>query len=170
MTGVYLKNSYHAVLGAAEKAGSSRRGIQIYALDPGETTGRCRHGLVNDFDQTLGQLATKTVEEGYDAIRLDLLSGSARPDVIVCEDYKVYGWKADDHKWASLHTAQLIGAIKVLAHQLQIPIRFQMAGEAKPFVTDEKLKEWGVYVPGQKHARDAQRHAIFYQLFGRKKK
>jgi hypothetical protein len=37
------------------------------------------------------------------------------------------------------------------------------AGLAKGFATDDKLKAWGFWQPGQRHARDAIRHALnFY--------
>jgi hypothetical protein len=165
----FLRGNYEPLLVAAAKAGSAKRGIQIYALDPGETTGRCRLGYASDFDLDLDQIATPDVVTGYHAIRADILSREARPDAMVCEDYKVYGHKADDHKWAHLHTAQLIGAIKVIADELNIPLYFAMAQEAKVFVTDEKLQGWGCYIRGMRHARDAQRHAILHQLFGAKK-
>lgn len=158
---------YQRMLESATKQGHSKEAVQIYALDPGETTGRCRYNS-DDSICDLGQLETKSVIQGYEAIRAELLTLPKLPDVIVCEDYKVYSWKSDDHKWNSLHTPQLIGAITVLAHQLQIPLVFQMAIQAKGFCTDQLLEQWGVYVKGQKHARDAQRHALFYKMLGSK--
>jgi hypothetical protein len=164
------------MLKAAEQQGHASTYEHIYSLDPGETTGRCRFligatastPLQPAYYTDLDQLETKNVVQGYEAIRQDILSQVTMPDVIVCEDYRIYSWKSDDHKWAKLHTPQLIGAIKVLAHQLNIPLRFQLAVQAKNFCTDELLEKWGVYVKGQKHARDAQRHALYLKMMGSK--
>jgi hypothetical protein len=40
-----------------------------------------------------------------------------------------------------------------------------MAHQAKGFVTDEKLKAWGFYQKGVRHARDSIRHACYFLLF-----
>lgn len=142
----------------------------IYALDPGETTGRCIYHQEDSWGDIveLEQLDTQNVVKGYDAIRAELLSLPKLPQIVVCEGYVVYSYKSDDHKWNTLHTPQLIGAIKVLCHQLNIPIKFQLAVQAKGFVTDEMLENWGVYIPGMKHARDAQRHALYYKMLAQK--
>jgi hypothetical protein len=153
---------------SAARQGYSPTNVKVvYALDPGETTGRCK--LFPNNAMELEQLETKDVVTGYDAIRSDILSMAELPDVVVCENYLVYSWKSDDHKWNSLHTPQLIGAIKVLCHQLQIPLVFQLAVQAKDFVKDEMLEKWGCYIPGMRHARDAQRHALYYRMLGLKK-
>lgn len=41
----------------------------------------------------------------------------------------------------------------------------QMAAQAKGFVDDDKLKAWGFWIKGKKHARDAIRHGVYYLLF-----
>lgn len=41
-------------------------------------------------------------------------------------------------------------------------ITYQSAAQAKGVVTDKRLKSWGLWVPGQQHARDAIRHAVTY--------
>jgi hypothetical protein len=146
---------------------------RIIALDPGETTGWSAYYPLNrgpeHIQLSLRQLETKTVERGVEI--LDRMLGQAAHEfpnrtLLVCEDYKVYGWKSDDHKWASLHTPQLIGAIRCIAYQRKIPIVTQMAQVAKKFATDENLEQWGVYERGMKHARDAERHLLHAMVFG----
>lgn len=44
----------------------------------------------------------------------------------------------------------------------------QMAVTAKNFCTDDKLKQWGFWQAGQKHARDSIRHGCYFLLFFRK--
>lgn len=41
-------------------------------------------------------------------------------------------------------------------------IWLQDPGMAKQAATNERLKDWGLYVPGSEHARDATRHAITF--------
>ena len=105
----------------------------------------------------------KTIKALYEPFLPSETKG--RPDIIVYENYKVYSWKTENHAWAGLHTPQLIGCIETLARLYDIPTYTQMAQQAKHFCTDTKLKEWGLYNPGMRHAMDAVRHACYYLLF-----
>lgn len=147
---------------------------RVLALDPGETTGWCLMQLVKGNSDVLraaevrpsycaGQVLTSPVEHAVTI--LTKLIDEQKPDHIVYEDYKVYAWKTKDHSWASLHTPQLIGTIRTIASQKGIPTSCEMAQQPKQFVTDEKLREWGIYLRGLKHARDAMKHAIYFLLF-----
>jgi len=139
----------------------------IVGLDPGETTGYA-YWNPQEGTFTLRQLVTKSPEEGYSAILNQLrqdLNYNFEGLEIVCEDYRVYAWKADTHSWAGLHTPQLIGAIRIMAKLHLLPVHFQMAQEAKSWATDNQLKAWNLYDPGQRHARDASRHIIRHMFF-----
>jgi hypothetical protein len=92
------------------------------------------------------------------------------PTEVVMEDYKVYPHYAKQHIGSSLLTPRLIGMIETICSQRDIPYHKQMAGEPKQFVTDSKLRAWGFYAIGLKHARDALRHGCFYILFPPKNK
>jgi hypothetical protein len=87
------------------------------------------------------------------------------PDMVVYEDFRIYDWKAASLSWNTLHTPRLIGAIQTLTFQRAIKVFTQMAQQPKGFVTDAKLEQWGYYKKGQRHARDAVRHACYYLLF-----
>ena len=146
---------------------AENHGHPIVGLDPGETTGYA-YWNPQDSTFTLRQLKTKSPEEGYSNILNQMrqdLNYNFEGLEIVCEDYRVYAWKADTHSWAGLHTPQLIGAIKIMAMLQLLPLHFQMAQEAKSWATDDQLKSWGVYDPGQRHARDASRHIIRHMFF-----
>lgn len=84
---------------------------------------------------------------------------------IACEDYRVYAWESDKHKWAALHTPKLIGLIMGVAWFNKVHVTLRMAIQAKQFVTDEKLVAWGLWKKGEKHSRDAIRHAVYHQIF-----
>lgn len=139
----------------------------IVSLDPGETTGIA--WFQPHFEpRTIfcGQLKTKPIEAGFDAIQA-VRPRTKLPVHWVAEDYKVYSWKSEDHKWADLHTPQLIGAIKCLVHlQPNDTIQFRMAQQAKEFATDDNLKKWNLYSPGLRHGRDAVRHLVHTLFFG----
>ncbi len=136
---------------------------KILALDPGETTGLAyfEAGVLKHYDQ----LKTKELSDSVDTI--DRTVKLLVPDYIVCEDYRVYGWKRDEHAWAALHTPKLIGVIHTIATLHSIPIEYRMAVDAKTFCTDDKLTLWGMYKPGMRHARDAIRHGCFAYLFSK---
>lgn len=144
----------------------------VVAIDPGETTGFTVYYPWEECTTIHHyQLETKTVEQGWEALEEHWprpIDCKGYQIIVVCEDYKVYAWKSTDHSWNKLHTSQFIGAIRILCYQKTIPIVFQMAGQAKGWATDEKLKLWGLYEPGLKHARDACRHLITYLFFGKR--
>lgn len=135
---------------------------RLLAIDPGETTGWC---LFNGLKlHTFSQLATK--EEGYEAVLK--LFAEERPDVVVVENYRVYGHMSNQHKWEELYTPKLIGGLELLCHQKGIQMFEQMAFQAKGFVSDDKLREWGFWQKGKQHARDSIRHACYFLLFNKK--
>jgi hypothetical protein len=111
------------------------------------------------------QLRTKTL---YEAIKeIEVLIFETNPDVVAYEDYRVYAWEAEKHKWAALHTPKVIGCIVTICHLKGIPCYGRMAQTAKNWVTDDKLKPWGLYTKGQRHTRDAIRHAVYQLVFGK---
>lgn len=134
---------------------------RLLSLDPGETTGWSIYkGPVlyhGDQLETKDNMFNNVIE----------LLDATDPTHIICEDYKVYAHKLKDHSWASLHTPQLIGAIRMLAYQRNIPVFFQMAQQAKGFCTDDKLKKWGYYKTGLRHGRDSIRHGCYFLLFNK---
>ena len=146
----------------------------LVCFDPGETTGLAifKDGKLSET----AQLITKTRPQGIQVVD-DLfctLKGTRHRfedskhyhDVrVVMEDYKIYGWKTDSHSWSDLHTPKFIGGIEALCHIHNIPYHLQMAQQAKGFADDKKLKAWGYYDKGQRHARDAVRHGAYYTLF-----
>ncbi len=140
----------------------------LLCLDPGETTGwavfHCTIKEVVLFKW--GQVDTSDMLKGIQSIQY-LLDG-LDPHILVVEDYRVYGWKTEDHSWSKLHTPKFIGVIYAVAHTKGLVPVMQMAQFAKEFCTDDKLKRWGFYQKGQRHARDAVRHGCAYILFHKK--
>jgi len=110
------------------------------------------------------QLQTKNLEEA--AGLLNRMVQEWEVFDIACEDYRVYSWESDKHKWANLHTPKLIGTIACVCWFNKIRASYRMAISAKQFVTDDKLVRWGLWQKGQRHSRDAIRHAVYHQIFG----
>lgn len=144
----------------------------LIALDPGETTGVAIFYVSQDGNIGLEQKQLKTwpFEEGYKEFRKLF---RVLPKAVVHEAYKIYEWKTTAHGWSEVPTLQLIGCIKAVIlfgnGYIQLyptPVYVQTAQVAKNFCTDEKLKEWGMYNSGMRHARDAVRHGCYFLLFG----
>lgn len=138
----------------------------LLALDPGETTGwalfetnkygqadlvKCGQQKTWPFDFAVGGLTT-------------LLE--SKPNSMVYETYHIYAWLLKEHEWSAVATLQIIGCAMTLCHHRNIPVWGQSASIAKTFCTDQKLRSWGFWQDGQKHARDAIRHGCYYLLFG----
>jgi len=141
---------------------------RLITFDPGETTGVSIWDNQQLVDCT--QLRTKTVVEALPVMERFFDTYALRRQwnvVVVMEEYRIYGWKTEQHAWQTVHTIQFIGCIMTLCLQREIPFVFQGAGIAKKFCTDEKLKDWGFYERGQRHARDAIRHGAYYLCFGK---
>lgn len=136
-------------------------GLRTVGIDPGETTGIC----VFEGIQLLhsDQLPTGEVPKGAARITSFLLSWKC--NMAVMEEYRVYAWKTRQHANASLHTPRLIGAMEYILSLHGVYLITQGAGEGKGFCTDEKLKEWGFYQTGRRHANDAIRHVCHALLF-----
>jgi len=145
--------------------------MRLLAIDPGETTGIALFlniQPVNQFELKPRQVSgvIEPVASLADQIA-STLNRYREIDVIILEDYRVYKWRAKQHTWSDLHTPRLIGAIEYIASKEKIPIIKQPAHVAKQFCTDDKLKHWGMYISGLKHARDAVRHGCYYLLFNK---
>lgn len=139
---------------------------RLLCLDPGKTTGWCifEEGKLTAWGQ---------VEDCYDDNNvntkglLDLFRDS-NPDYICYEDYRVYGSKLERHTFSPVMTVRLLGVIEAYCQMNEIPTHKQMATTAKNFCTDDKLKQWGFWQEGQRHARDSIRHGCYFLLFYKK--
>lgn len=136
---------------------------RLLALDPGHTTG---WAVFEGGEPTAsGQVATEA--EGWECIYR--LFQDTNPTMVVYENYRIYAHKLARHSNSEVYTLRLIGAIEFICEVLcKIPYYNRMAQEAKGFVTDEKLKKWGYYKTGEKHARDAIRHGCYFLLFDKR--
>lgn len=134
----------------------------LLCLDPGQTTG---WAVFSGGDlEDCGQLDTQDPVAFF--MEVTALVESYLPGQILFEEYRVRGNKFSEHVGSEVVTIQNIGALKVIAFEQGLPTPAQQgAGLAKGFGTDSKLKMWGLYNTGHRHANDAIRHGVYYLLF-----
>ncbi len=133
----------------------------LLCLDPGETTGWA--AFTNGRLSESGQLdSTSDTANGLHTLLHHRFAG--KPDHLVAEDYRVYAHRVLQHTNSSLFTPRLLGMIEAESELNAIPLTLQMATQAKGFVSDQRLKDWGMWTT-QRHARDAIRHGIYFLLF-----
>ena len=162
-----MTNGFPPISVFFEKVGKDLKDKKILAFDPGEMTGWAlmQSGQLLDC----GQIPTTTDswEHMHD---WESLIKSMAPEICVYETYRVYGHKSDDHKWSDIMTLQNIGVLKYFLGKYQIPHITNLAATAKGFVTDKKLDAWGFWQRGERHSRDAIRHAIYTAIFDQESK
>lgn len=148
--------------------------MKVLALDPGGTTGWVlytlkeeTYGLTEKWDE--GQLGPEEHHvDLYMLINSLCMEALAQNDefIVVCESFEFRQNRQRDN--INLMSKEYIGVVKLIAQTLGIPVVFQTAGAAKPFVTDQKLKAMLLYSTNQRHANDAKRHAVFYLVTKKK--
>lgn len=150
----------------------------VIGLDPGETTGVClfdnkrflnKHPTISPSSVRTPSISqfqknTSIIEWGVDAYN-ELIADELRDTVVVIESYRIYSWRTKQHTWAPLLTPRLIGCAETLCRLKGVPLVQQSAQVGKGFVTDDRLKAWGLYIPGKPHAMDATRHVCQFLLF-----
>lgn len=143
-----------------------KRPSVLICLDPGQTTG---WAIFKDAELVeFGQMDTSVIGSAAREIYAFLAQQIDKygRGVVLYENYRVYQHKLRQHSNAELHTAKFIGMIEASCQLLDLETHNQMAATVKPFCTDAKLKEWGYYQTGVKHANDAIRHGCYLLLFG----
>ena len=133
----------------------------LLSIDPGETTGYAIFIKGSYHNSDIIQFSST-----YDW----QLLFAPEPDIVVCEEYRIYGGQRLAHTGSKVDTIRIIGAIEYLCRQYDIPLYKQMASSHKNFCTDDKLKEWNFYKKINKHSRDAIRIGCYWLLFNKGEK
>lgn len=158
-----IKDQFYLLLEKISKQNKRAIPKSLLSIDPGETTGWAlfRNGQLYDCGHL--DIKNQGLEAVYKAFQFRVFI-----DCIVIEDYKIYPNKLKLHTMSNLMTPRIIGAFEYLAILRTVPIYFQMAGTAKGFCTNDKLRKWNYWIKGQKHSRDAIRHGCYWLLFGKR--
>lgn len=139
---------------------------RLITFDPGETTGYSIWD--NSKLVEAAQLNTYQVKACVlwmkEWLKIKIYdAGYSDANTFVCmEEYRVYAHKTQDHAQNTMHTSRLIGSLET--HLTLIGVEYEMrgAGLAKKWADDQKLKDWGFWAKGQRHARDAIRHGCYF--------
>ena len=135
----------------------------LLALDPGLTTG---YSIFSSGEMlTNGIIDWKDLNTGF--LSLIHLLQLFNPNVVVCEDYRLYANKVNAQLGSQIPTIKIIGAIEMLCIQNGITLFKMMASQAKGFATNDKLKEWGYYKKVNRHSRDSIRVGCHFLLFSK---
>ena len=133
--------------------------MRILGVDPGsKRTGICL--LVAD-SRSLRFESGQEVYGGVEGMieHLHEFGGLYKPTVTVIEGYEVRGGRAGDP-----HGLEVIGAVKSWLYPKYNEPVIQPAAGRKQAVSDEALKNLGLYFAGepQRNLREAVRHAVWY--------
>jgi hypothetical protein len=163
----------------------TKRSLEVFAVDPGGTTGwawcslpvapflELRHDLIAELEFDCGQVdglenaqTSQLMQIMYD-LRFD-------GGPLIIEDFVLRKFTKDADLLAPVRiTARLEYAVEVGCWMVdgiptragtfrQFKIRKQQPSLAMSTVTDDRLREWGLWEVGQPHARDALRHAVTF--------
>lgn len=102
-----------------------------------------------------------------------------KPDLVVCESFKLFAHKSKQQAWSEMETPQLIGYLRMVCWTNAVPLYFQDPKD-KVRVADPILEHMGViekrgqmyYCMGRKtnlHMRDAIRHGVFFHRYNKEK-
>lgn len=128
----------------------------VFAVDPGKTTGVAMYN-------SLGIFESREFEDQNDFLdhMWKYMSPSYNTDYeVVCESYIITSETIK--KSRQYYSLEIIGALRWMTHQANLPFTLQPPSAGKSFGTDEKLKQMMWYKPGKGHANDAARHLLLY--------
>lgn len=143
---------------------------RIIALDPGGTTGWAMwqdtpFGNAAQFDGlwsniTCGQLGP----EPHHLALYELHEHMCTEHYTIVDESFQFRQMDNDRTGTNLISREYIGISRLFAAQRPREVQYlqQSPAQAKGFVSDEKLQIMGLWVPGQRHARDALRHLVFF--------
>jgi hypothetical protein len=147
--------------------------------DPGEDFGWCQGvgtTLISGGTEKMWTMADQIWEalnnpsDPYNDLNSpDFLRDGVDPELallpikrIVCEDFRIYPWKAKELAWDRVRTARVIGAVTFMARVHQIPLILQGANikAAAQAAGAEEL----YYRPlrENRHCNDAIQHFVFF--------
>lgn len=105
--------------------------MKLLAFDPGGTTGfaemQRRSGVsLSEWEKLQVGYRTDCKDNPDQIVELLMYK---KPDIIVCEQFRLYPWKAKAQAWSQLTESQIIGAVKCYAKIYNVPCYMQTTGE-----------------------------------------
>lgn len=155
-----------------------RSAVGIFAVDPGKVSGVAAG--VFEVDQwesvsrvlgrgcwesweCVGSAAEQAMEIGEQFVDLRSewnLRGVGLDSIrLVVEDFALRGVRRLSDR-SALDPVRVAAGMEALLLRGDVEIEYQQPGEAMGYVTNERLRRWGVWVVGSEHRRDAVRHMV----------
>jgi hypothetical protein len=147
-------------------------GLQVMALDPGETTGWAifwvptanllsrEVGLFDDAEYDCGQI---TGPEEVQTLKVKTVMQGLMSGPLIIEDFILRQFRQDK---SLLSPVRVTAMVEYMLYEqnwnAKHPVRKQQPALAKTTATDERLRDWGLWEAGAPHARDAIRHAVTF--------
>lgn len=129
--------------------------MTIVALDPGQTTGVA----VIPNEGLPWNIVAMQLTGAHHSTLLELLV-SHKPSVVICETFQNRGQDS-----AVLASVEYIGVVKLYLQLSKATGVWQSSSTGKQFWDDERLQQYGLYIKGLPHARDAIRHYAYWRAF-----
>jgi hypothetical protein len=85
---------------------------------------------------------------------------------IVCEDFRIYPWKAKSLTWDPVRTARLIGAITLMSRVFDLPLVLQPAAIKEEAVLLGAEEYYYSPYHENRHQNDAIQHFVYFRAFG----
>lgn len=136
--------------------------LDIISLDPGGTTGVA-------FVREDGGINHLQIGPDKHHLTLWVLLVEHSPRVLVCERFNYQRRKLEKGVSLELISREYQGIAELYCQMYpQCELILQNASEAKDFCDDRKMEAWGLDLPHkERHAKDAYRHMIYYDIFRR---
>lgn len=142
---------------------------RVWAVDPGDKHVGVSAGLVDRDEVRVLQTWTHTPDSWIETFTGVLNQKQA--DLVVCEEFRLYAWKAREQGFSNFPTVELIGVIKYLCRLHGVPLVLQGASTkdmsikvARAYgVPLTKLRSGREDFPGRnQHERDSSAHLYWW--------
>ncbi len=124
--------------------------LKILSLDPGKESGTSQY-----ID---GEFLSEQLSYPEVYFKLDKLITNNKYDHVVCENFFITAQTAKKSVGLAW-SLRIIGLVDYLCLRENVEMTLQSPSDAKNFMTDKKLKEFGMWFPDKdQHCRDSFRH------------
>ncbi|MCA1806886.1 MAG: hypothetical protein LC687_03350 [Actinobacteria bacterium] len=131
----------------------------VLAVDPGGTVGYAIYAMGHDglFSPERVQAGQAGVDDFLDWARIAITEDW----LVVMERFTITTNTAKLSAGGAHDALDVIGVVKHLCRWASAQYEVQTPAQAKKFVSDRQLKNLGLWIKSQDHARDAIRHLVF---------
>lgn len=134
----------------------------VLAVDPGYVTGVAWHRIYAGMDADRDEFGSAQLDRSEFPVWFDWqISNQGSIDLVVYEQFNIT--RMTPSSYAS-HAVEVIGQIKLICDQYDVPMVEQTRQNGKNLGTNERLKKLRWSQSYSPHATDAARHLLAYRL------